>query len=282
MSEMPTCRRSVVGVITDCVDVDGAPTNSIRTRYLEALADTANVLPVLLPTTLTSSDVDFLVAKHLDGILLTGSTSNVHPDRYLHELRFDERLTDKARDNLAIAAVRSVVAHEKPLLGICRGLQEVNVAFGGTLHQDLSKVPGIGSHIEDLTLPRDKQYFPAHSVSLAPKSGVGEILAPMATSKIQVNSLHRQGIDRLGAGLSADAVAPDGLIEAVSVVDARVPIFAVQWHLEWFHGTDPVSRALLRAFAAFCQQGHAMRANPDSVSVVTHRKRIARATRLRG
>jgi putative glutamine amidotransferase len=259
MSETDARRKSVVGVITDCVDFEGTPTNSVRTRYMEALADTADVLPVLLPTTLTSSDVDSLVEIHLDGILLTGSTSNVHPDRYSQQLRFDERLIDKARDNLAIAAIRSSMVHGKPLLGICRGLQEVNVAFGGTLHQDLRKVRGVGAHHEDLARPRDEQYLPAHSIVLAPKGAVGEIVAPMGTSELQVNSLHRQGIDRLGAGLSADAVAPDGLIEAISVVGASVPIFAVQWHLEWFHGTDPVSRALLQAFATFCEQRRAAR-----------------------
>jgi putative glutamine amidotransferase len=254
MSETTRHRKSVVGVVTDCGDIDGVATNSVRVRYLEALTCTANVLPVLVPTTLACEDVQYLVEKHLDGILLTGSASNVHPALYAQGPQFDERLTDQARDALAITAIRAAIAYGKPVLGICRGLQEINVVFGGTLRQDLSTAQGALSHHEDLSLPRDEQYLPAHTVSLAPGGKLHEILAGMQTSEIHVNSLHRQGIDRLGFGLKAEAVAPDGLIEAVSVATSGAPMFAVQWHLEWFHQTDSVSRALWQAFGLFCDQ----------------------------
>jgi putative glutamine amidotransferase len=263
MSEATASGKSVVGVLVDCTDIDGVATNSVRTRYLEALADTADVIAVLIPTTLTSSDVETLVCNRLDGILLTGSSSNVHPARYSQPLRFDQRLTDPARDSVAIAAICSAITHEKPVMGICRGLQEINVAFGGTLYQDLSSDPGTILHHEDLSRPRDEQYLPAHTVSLAPESKLFPILGPMG-SEIQVNSLHRQGIHRLGAGLSADAVAPDGVIEAISATTTGAPMFAVQWHLEWYHKADPVSRALLGAFASFCDQRRMRRARVNS------------------
>jgi putative glutamine amidotransferase len=173
-------------------------------------------------------------------------------------LEFDERLTDQARDALAIAAIRAAIAHGKPVLGICRGLQEINVAFGGTLRQSLCTAQGALVHHEDISLPRDEQYRPAHTVTLTPDGKLHEILAELRTSEIRVNSLHRQGIERLGAGLRAEAVAPDGLIEAVSVAASRAPMLAVQWHLEWSHHTDAVSRALWQAFALFCDQCRGM------------------------
>jgi putative glutamine amidotransferase len=252
MSDPDTVGRPIVGVVTDQVDVDGVNTNMVRTRYVEAMALTAGVTPVLLATNLASSDLESLIGERLDGVLLTGSASNVQPGRYSQPMLFDAKLLDDGRDELSFAAIRAALRYDKPLLGICRGLQELNVAFGGTLHQDLSKVPNTICHHEDLSCPRDEQYLPSHAVSLAPSGTLRQILQH-PESLIEVNSLHRQGIDALGAGLIAEAVAPDGLIEAISVREAKAPMFAVQWHLEWFHDIDPVSRSILQAFGAFCR-----------------------------
>lgn len=254
MSEPGVASRPIVGVVSDQVDVDGVNTNMVRMRYLEAMALTAGVTPVLLPTNLASSDVESLIGEHLDGVLLTGSASNVQPSRYSQPMLFDARLLDRGRDDLSFAAICAAMRHGKPLLGICRGLQELNVAFGGTLHQDLTNVPATICHREDLSLPRDEQYLPSHSLSLAPSGMLRKILQLSESPIIEVNSLHQQGIDRLGAGLIAEAVAPDGLIEAASVRDAKTPMLAMQWHLEWFHDIDPVSRSILRAFGGFCRQ----------------------------
>jgi putative glutamine amidotransferase len=254
MSEPGVVGRPIVGVVSDQVDVDGVNTNMVRTRYLEAMVLTAGVTPVLLATNLANSDVESLIGEHLDGVLLTGSASNVQPSRYSQPTLFDAKLLDGGRDDLSFAAIRAAVRHGKPLLGICRGLQEVNVAFGGTLHQDLTNVPDTICHHEDLSRPRDEQYLPSHSISLAQSGMLRKILQQSESSLIEVNSLHQQGIDTLGAGLIAEAVAPDGLIEAISVRDAKTPMLAVQWHLEWFHDTDPVSRSILRAFGGFCRQ----------------------------
>jgi putative glutamine amidotransferase len=254
MFEPGAAGRPIVGIVTDQVDVDGVSTNTVRTRYVEALALTAGVTPVLLATNLADSDVDSLIGQHLDGVLLTGAASNVQPSRYAQPMLFDEKLLDNERDNLTFSAIRAAVSHGKPLLGICRGLHELNVAFGGTLHQDLTRVSDTICHQEDLSRPRDEQYLPSHAVSVAPSGLLRQMLQHSKSSLIEVNSLHQQGIDRLGEGLIAEAFAPDGLIEAISVRGARAPIFAVQWHLEWFHDTDPVSRSILRAYGAFCRQ----------------------------
>lgn len=235
--------RPIVGIVTDQAELDGVNTNMVRARYVEAMALTAGVIPVLLATNLASSDVESLIGEHLDGVLLTGSASNVQPSRYSQPTLFDSKLLDGARDALSLAAIRAAFHYGKPLLGICRGLQELNVAFGGTLHQDLTKVPNIICHREDLSRPRDEQYLPSHSASLA-QSGMLRQMLEHPESRIEVNSLHQQGIDELGAGLIAEAFAPDGLIEAISVIDAKAPMFAVQWHLEWFHNTDPISRSI--------------------------------------
>jgi len=132
-----------------------------------------------------------------------------------------------------------------PVLGICRGFQEMNVAFGGTLHQRLHEVAGHLDHRDDETQPLEVQYGPAHDVTLEP----GGVLRSLAASdRIQVNSLHNQGIDRLGAELAVEARAPDGVIEAFRVRDAQRFALAVQWHPEWKVMSNPFSRALFAAF----------------------------------
>jgi putative glutamine amidotransferase len=251
MSERRLAGRPVVGVVTDSADIDGVKTNFVRSRYLDALTQSAGVTPLLLGTGLSAVDVELLVER-LDGVLLTGAVSNVRPGRYSQAALFDDRLLDTERDDLAFSAIRAVLKNGKPLLGICRGLHELNVAFGGTLHQSLRNVPGMIRHHEDLSLPRNEQYRPAHPVSVTPSGILRGMLLDAAS--IEVNSLHGQGIATLGEGLVAEAIAPDGLIEAISVIDAKAPVVAVQWHLEWFHETDSVSHAILKAFGESCQR----------------------------
>lgn len=138
-----------------------------------------------------------------------------------------------------------------PVLAVCRGFQELNVVCGGTLHQRVHEVPGLDDHREDDDAPMDTQYGPAHVVHLTP----GGLLHTLAGGRddVHVNSLHKQGIAQLGAGLAVEAVAPDGLIEAVSVVDAPAFALAVQWHPEWRHAQDPLSTAIFRAFGDACR-----------------------------
>lgn len=175
-----------------------------------------------------------------DGVVFGGHQTDVQPARYGGPARLAP--ADPARDELALRVLPAALRAKVPVLGVCRGLQELNVALGGTL-RDLPH----GNHREDLSQPRDRQYLPAHEIRL--REG-GVLRRLLGTSVVSVNSLHHQAIDRVAPDLRVEAVSGDGVIEAVS---ARAPAgfcLAVQWHPEWYAGTDPVSAALFRGFGA--------------------------------
>ncbi|NJM36048.1 MAG: gamma-glutamyl-gamma-aminobutyrate hydrolase family protein [Rhodomicrobium sp.] len=241
-----------MGVTSDRAADDGVPVDTVRIRYLEALRETAGVVPVILPAGLGDSEAA-AIAQRLDGILLTGAPSNVSPARYGNASKTGLQL-DPYRDETAFAIIRMAVRYKLPIFGICRGLQELNVAFGGTLHQEIADVPGFETHREDTSLPRDQQYFPVHPISLEGEGIIASTLRGKNLDPLVVNSLHGQGIDRLGIDLAVDARSRDGVIEAVSLRRPSSFAAAVQWHPEWYHATDPVSLALLRAFGDACRE----------------------------
>jgi len=177
--------------------------------------------------------------------MLTGSPSNVEPHRYGGPASAEGTLHDAERDATTLPLIRAAIDMGVPLLGICRGFQELNVAFGGTLHQRVHEVPGMRDHREDKTAPVEVQYAKAHPVRLAPDGLLARIAG---TDELRVNSVHGQGIDRLAPGLSVEATAPDGLVEAVRVDGAGAFALAVQWHPEWRFWEDSASAALFAAF----------------------------------
>ncbi len=208
------------------------------------MTDGADALPVMVPA-LGDRVATRELLDRLDGLLLTGSYSNVEPHRYAGAASVAGTVHDPARDDTVFGLIREAVAMGLPLLGICRGCQEINVAYGGTLHQRVHEQPGMMDHREDTTQPLEVQYGPAHEVSLAS----GGVLAAIAgTERLQVNSIHWQGIDRLGAGLVPEATAPDGLIEGFSVREASAMAVAVQWHPEWRFADNPFSSKLFAHF----------------------------------
>jgi putative glutamine amidotransferase len=141
--------------------------------------------------------------------------------------------------------LRAAIAAGRPLICLCRGFQELNVAMGGTLHQHLQELPGRLDHREDHQAPLDEQYGPAHEVRVIP----GGLLAQIVREpRFPVNSLHSQGIDRLAPPLHADAIAPDETIEAVSMPEANGFVLGLQWHPEWRWRENPVSRQIFSAF----------------------------------
>ncbi len=220
------------------------PYHAAGDQYLRAVLDGAGGLPLLVPALGGPPEAEEVAAR-LDGLLITGSPSNILPRHYGGEPSHPGTLHDPDRDATTLPLIRAALNAGVPLLGICRGLQELNVALGGTLHQRVHELPGKQDHRWDDADPLEKQYGPAHPVRITP----GGVLAAMvAANEIIVNSLHWQGIDRLAAGLKVEAVAPDGLIEAVSVTAAPAFAVAVQWHPEWCFGDNPASMALLRAF----------------------------------
>ncbi|MDH3451230.1 MAG: gamma-glutamyl-gamma-aminobutyrate hydrolase family protein, partial [Gammaproteobacteria bacterium] len=185
-----------------------------------------------------------LLAK-FDGVFFPGSVSNVDPAVYGAGLEFSSEYLDKQRDALTLALIRVAVEEGVPLLAVCRGLHEMNVAYGGTLHQSVYAQPGLLDHREDTALQREQQYAPAHPVELTAGGWLADLLG---RESIEVNSLHNQGIAKLGSGLTVEATAPDGLIEAIRVTDASSFAVAIQWHAEWRFWEDEVSASLFSAF----------------------------------
>jgi putative glutamine amidotransferase len=224
--------------------VGAHPFHMVGEKYARAVLDAAGAAPLLIPSLADELGFDELLQR-LDGLLFTGSPSNVEPHLYEGAPSAPGTLHDPARDATTLPLIRKAVRAGVPVFGICRGFQEMNVAFGGTLHQRLHEVPGHLDHRDDETQPLEVQYGPAHDVTLEP----GGVLRALAQSdRIQVNSLHNQGIDRLGAELAVEARAPDGVVEAFRVRDAQRFALAVQWHPEWKVMSNPFSRALFAAF----------------------------------
>ena len=243
----------IVGIASDVREIGIHPFHAVGEKYINAVAHASGALPVLLPSLgaghdlaelVEHVDVDDLIAR-LDGLFLPGSPSNVEPHHYKGTPSRPGTMHDPQRDITTLPLIEAAVDTGLPLFAVCRGIQELNVAFGGTLHQRVDEVPGLMKHCEDTSLPREQQYAPAHSVRLAP----GGVIARLAgTQEVMVNSLHNQAIDRLGDGLIVEATAPDGLVEAVRVAEARNFALGVQWHPEWKVMEDPLSVARFGAF----------------------------------
>jgi putative glutamine amidotransferase len=219
-------------------------------KYIEAIARGAEAVPVLVPALGSEIDLPSLL-EACDGLLLTGSASNVEPHHYGGPASTPGTLHDANRDATTLPLIPRAVAAGLPVLAICRGFQEMNVAYGGTLHQQLHEVPGNLDHRDDESQPLEVQYGPAHEVLLEPG---GELEKIAGVSRLNVNSLHWQGVQKLGRGLTVEARAADGVIEAFSVTGSSGFSMGLQWHPEWQFAKDPFSRALFAAFGAAAAQ----------------------------
>jgi len=219
-------------------------------KYIEAIAQGANAVPVLVPALGTEIDLPSLL-EACDGLLLTGSPSNVEPHHYGGPASEPGTLHDSNRDATTLPLIPRAVAAGLPVLAICRGFQEMNVAYGGTLNPRLHEVPGNLDHRDDESMPLEVQYAPVHGVRLEPG---GQLEKIAGADQLQVNSLHSQGVQKLGRDLAVEARAPDGVIEAFRVADAPAFALGLQWHPEWQFAKDPFSRALFAAFGAASRQ----------------------------
>ena len=236
--------RPLIGISADRRMVGAHPFHMVGEKYARAVLDASDAAPVMIPALAEELRFDELLQR-LDGLVFTGSPSNVEPHLYQGAPSAPGTLHDPARDATTLPLIRKAVEAGVPVFGICRGFQEMNVAFGGTLHQNLHEIPGYLDHRDDTTQPLEVQYGPAHEVTLEP----GGLLRSLAErDRIEVNSLHHQGIDQLGAELAVEARAPDGVIEAFRVRQAQRFAVAVQWHPEWRVMGNPFSRALFAAF----------------------------------
>jgi putative glutamine amidotransferase len=237
-------KRPVIGIPADRRMIGPHPFHAVGEKYIAAVVHAADCLPLLIPVLETPLDVTEILTR-VDGIFFTGSPSNVEPRHYAGPASEPGTLHDPHRDATTLSLIPRAIASGVPVLGVCRGFQEMNVAMGGTLHQRLHEVVGLEDHREDKDEPLDVQYAPAHDVLLEPQG----LLAQLAgTDRIQVNSLHGQGVDRLGPDLAVEARATDGLIEAFRVKSAPAFALAVQWHPEWQVMSNEFSKALFAAF----------------------------------
>jgi putative glutamine amidotransferase len=218
-------------------------------KYLQALIDGADALPLIIPVLAEHIDLDDIIAN-VDGILLTGSPSNVEPHHYAGEPSEPGTLHDPHRDAATLPLARRALDSGVPLFAVCRGFQELNVVLGGTLHQNVHKMPGYRSHKENPDDPIDVQYGPSHEIDLV-DGGVLQELA--GTTRVTVNSLHAQGVARLADGVTVEAVADDGLIEAFRVDGTAAFALAVQWHPEWQVTRNEFSMAIFKAFGDACR-----------------------------
>ncbi|HSI39354.1 MAG TPA: gamma-glutamyl-gamma-aminobutyrate hydrolase family protein [Xanthobacteraceae bacterium] len=247
--------RPVIGVVSDVKAIGSHAFHAAGEKYIYAVARGAGALPVLLPGRISaierSQPAERLTPEEVlglvDGIFLPGSPSNVGPEHYGARPHDPPLAADPDRDDLSLPLIRAAIARGVPILGVCRGFQEMNVALGGTLHQKVYEVPGHFDHREDKDKSAAEQYAPTHEVTLT----AGGTLAGLAgAERWRVNSLHGQGIDRLAPGLIVEARADDGLVEAFRVRDAAGFAMAVQWHPEWCFWDDRLSTALFSAFGA--------------------------------
>ncbi|WP_233151698.1 gamma-glutamyl-gamma-aminobutyrate hydrolase family protein [Pelomonas sp. KK5] len=221
------------------------PFHMVGRKYIDAVR-LAGGLPVVVPSAPPEEVDEWL--DQADGVLLTGSRSNVHPSHFGEAVLDASQPLDPERDAWTLPLVRKALARGLPLLGICRGFQEANVALGGDLHQAVQEQPGLQDHREQDGEPTEAQYAARHEVRVSPG---GCLEAVLGRESFRVNSLHGQGIRRLAPGLRVEATAPDGLVEAFSAAGPGFALF-VQWHPEWQAAGNPVSMALLRAFGQAC------------------------------
>ncbi|WP_342753858.1 gamma-glutamyl-gamma-aminobutyrate hydrolase [Pantoea sp. MBD-2R] len=243
--------KPLIGVVMCQKDFGGHPTQTVQNKYLDAVLAAGGV-PLALPHHLISSD-DLLESAMapLAGILLTGSTSNIEPHHYGET--GTETDADAGRDRLAFTLIQKAITRRLPLLAICRGLQELVVATGGTLHRQVQSVAGFQDHREDKHLSLAEQYAPAHEAIVEPGGLLSELVD--GATKFRVNSLHQQGIRSLGSVLRIEARASDGLIEAVSLKQHPFAL-AVQWHPEWQSEASLSSRQIFAGFVYACLQHH--------------------------
>ena len=274
---MPT-----IGIISCNIELD-APHHVVFEKYVDQLADLYGWTPVLIPAFHLAARGSLAVhaarlVARLDGFLLPGSPSNVHPDAYCRAPDPQREQTfDRRRDQTSLTLIRQAAQAGKPVFGICRGLQEMNVALGGTLDwvPSLRQQPPHTSvdHTARKNVPFADKYLPTHTVELAPDGVIVSILrkrdVTIPEGGFSVNSLHRQCIGELGHGVQAEARAVDGVIEAISYESARQFCVGVQWHPEWNSSKDALNRALFEEFAHACSMS-AQRASHPHEQAMDH------------
>jgi putative glutamine amidotransferase len=235
----------IIGIPACAKTLNGMPFHQTPARYAQAILGATGALPVLIPP-LGPQMLGLL--ETIDGLLLPGSPSNVHPSHYNGGDSETPEFHDPERDATTLPMIRAAIAKGIPVLAICRGIQELNVALGGSLIQQVHASEGRHDH-RGGPGPQETRYGPKHTISVT-----GSLARLLGAETITVNSLHGQAIDRLGTGLVVEATAPDGTIEAVAMPTASGFVLGLQWHPEWAFAANPDSVAIFTAFGAACAE----------------------------
>ncbi|MBX9869484.1 MAG: gamma-glutamyl-gamma-aminobutyrate hydrolase family protein [Burkholderiaceae bacterium] len=248
--------RPVV-LVSSCNKLIGVhPYHAVQQKYVDAVVKGADCAPLILPSLGDVTDWDAILGA-ADGVMLTGSPSNVNPSFFGQEVRNPLLPLDAARDATTLPLIRAALARGIPLIAVCRGTQEINVALGGSLYQAIHEVGDYRDHRENFEADLEVQYAPAHAVHIVPNGRLAKILG--SADDIMVNSLHGQGVERLAPGLTVEARADDGIVEAFSVTDAKGFSLALQWHPEWRITENPASMKMFGAFGDACRAYRALK-----------------------
>ena len=236
--------KPIIAVPADIREFDGTSWHAAQNQYVNAALKVADVMSFIVPAFENGNDIDAILDR-VDGLLVSGSATNVHPSLYGVEASEIDGPFDPGRDATAIPLIQRALERAIPVLAICRGIQELNVALGGTLATEIQDQPGIWDHRKPKDVSRDEAFAVRQPIQIKEGSCIARYLG---TGEVMVNSLHRQAIWKAAPRLAVEAVADDGTIEAVSVVDAKGFAIGVQWHPEYWAETDKPSRALFEAF----------------------------------
>ena len=259
----PSGHKPLIALPACVKQVDDQSYHSIGDKYVRAVAEVADAVPLVFPALAEISD-PAAILKGVDGLVLTGSPSNVHPTRYGQPPRSEAEPYDEARDSTTLPLIKAAIERGLPLLAICRGFQELNVALGGTLHARVHELEGRLDHRRPQHEDPDVQYGPRHGVTFT-AGGAFEAIA--GRREIEINSLHWQAIDRLAPGLIIEGKAPDGTIEAVRVKDAKSFALGVQWHPEYKPQRDDFSVKLFKAYGGATRRYAAARRGLETETV---------------
>lgn len=258
MTKSNSNKTLVIGICADAQQHGAHVYHQAGDKYIRALTSVAdNIVPFIIPALFHELSIaaQQKLLSTLDGVMLTGSYSNLNPSYYQQGYILSDDQRDPQRDASNWQLIKKLLDAKLPILGICRGFQELNVYFGGSLHHRVHEVEGMQDHREDKLQDLESQYGYAHTVTLNSKGLLTKWFAPRQA--IQVNSIHMQGIDKLGKNLQVEAVADDGLVEAFSHPDYPF-LLAVQWHPEWRPDQYADNRRVIQGFIDACVKGDAL------------------------
>lgn len=244
-----TARKPVVLMSMGAQERKGHDYQVMTVKYIRPLVEHAGCVPILTPTCFGTDNIEQYLSM-VDGVYLTGAGSNIDPALYGQENLTPEKQQDKDRDQFDIPLIHAALKMGLPIFAICRGMQEINVAMGGDLHQKLYAVPTKNDHREDGEESVDQQYADVHQVRFESGSWIANLLGH---DEIPVNSLHGQAIKTPGKGVRVIGRAEDTAIEAIDLPDYPQFTLGVQWHPEWKAAQNPHSVKMFEAFGEACR-----------------------------